>query len=115
VLVRWLPAFTPSRPAALLQKPARQSQKTAPFDFPGGHPHTLRSGGVTGTALHTGTAGPGQGQLGKSGRPGAFKEGAAVVGFMAVVGRGSVALDTVAVIYFIEEHPLFLPLIGPHL
>ena len=32
---------------------------------------------------------------------------------MAAIGRGPVALDTAAIIYFIEEHPLFLPLIAP--
>ena len=35
------------------------------------------------------------------------------MGLMAAIGRGPVALDTVAIIYFIEEHPLFLPLIAP--
>jgi predicted nucleic acid-binding protein len=32
---------------------------------------------------------------------------------MADVGRGAVGLDTVVFIYFIEEHPKFLPLIEP--
>jgi predicted nucleic acid-binding protein len=35
------------------------------------------------------------------------------VGLIDEVGKGSVALDTAAFIYFIEEHPLFLPLLRP--
>src|SRR5262252_5062234 len=35
------------------------------------------------------------------------------MGLMADLGRGPVAIDTAIFIYFIEEHPKFLPLIEP--
>jgi predicted nucleic acid-binding protein len=35
------------------------------------------------------------------------------MGLMADVGRGPVGVDTAIFIYFIEEHPRFLPLIEP--
>ncbi len=35
------------------------------------------------------------------------------MGLMADVGRGPVGMDTAIFIYFIEEHPRFLPLIEP--
>jgi predicted nucleic acid-binding protein len=35
------------------------------------------------------------------------------VGLIEQVGAGPVAVDTVAFIYFIEEHPLYLPLLRP--
>lgn len=35
------------------------------------------------------------------------------MGLMADLGRGPVAVDTAVFIYFIEEHPRFLPLIEP--
>ena len=35
------------------------------------------------------------------------------MGLIAALGPGRVALDTAVFIYFIEEHPTFLPLIGP--
>jgi uncharacterized protein len=35
------------------------------------------------------------------------------VGLSAVLGAGPVALDTAIFIYFIEEHPDFLPLVAP--
>lgn len=35
------------------------------------------------------------------------------MGLNAVIGTGVVALDTSVFIYFIEEHPRFLPLIAP--
>ena len=35
------------------------------------------------------------------------------MGLMADLGRGPVAIDTAIFIYFIEEHPMFLPLIEP--
>ena len=35
------------------------------------------------------------------------------MGLRADLGPGSVALDAAVFIYFIEEHPRFLPLIGP--
>jgi predicted nucleic acid-binding protein len=35
------------------------------------------------------------------------------MGLMADLGSGSVGVDTVIFIYFIEEHPQFLPLLGP--
>ncbi len=35
------------------------------------------------------------------------------MGLMNDIGRGSVGVDTVVFIYFIEEHPQFLPLIEP--
>jgi predicted nucleic acid-binding protein len=35
------------------------------------------------------------------------------VGLIADVGRGAIAIDTSIVIYFIEEHPRFLPLVLP--
>ena len=35
------------------------------------------------------------------------------MGLMTALGRGRVALDTAVFIYFIEEHPDFLPLISP--
>ena len=34
------------------------------------------------------------------------------MGLMADLGRGPVAIDTAIFIYFIEEHPKFLPLIN---
>lgn len=36
-----------------------------------------------------------------------------LVGLIAELGRGPVALDTAIFIYFIEEHPRFLPLVLP--
>jgi predicted nucleic acid-binding protein len=35
------------------------------------------------------------------------------MGLMADLGRGPVSVDTVIFIYFIEEHPRFLPLLEP--
>lgn len=35
------------------------------------------------------------------------------MGLIADLGRGPVGLDTVVFIYFIEEHPRFLPVVGP--
>lgn len=35
------------------------------------------------------------------------------MGLMEEIGRGPVGLDTAAFIYFIEEHPQFLPLVEP--
>lgn len=35
------------------------------------------------------------------------------MGLIADIGRGPVALDTVVFIYFIEEHPRFLPVVAP--
>jgi predicted nucleic acid-binding protein len=35
------------------------------------------------------------------------------MGLMADLGRGPVAIDTVIFIYFIEEHPKFVPVIEP--
>lgn len=35
------------------------------------------------------------------------------MGLIANLGRGPVALDTVVFIYFIEEHPRFLPVVAP--
>ena len=35
------------------------------------------------------------------------------MGLMADLGRGPVGVDTVIFIYFIEEHPQFLPLLEP--
>jgi predicted nucleic acid-binding protein len=35
------------------------------------------------------------------------------VGSIERLGRGPVALDTVSCIYFIEEHPTYLPLVEP--
>jgi len=35
------------------------------------------------------------------------------MGLMADVGRGPVGVDTAIFIYFIEEHPRFLPLVEP--
>lgn len=35
------------------------------------------------------------------------------MGLIRDIGRGPVALDTVAFIYFIEEHPRFLPILEP--
>jgi predicted nucleic acid-binding protein len=35
------------------------------------------------------------------------------MGLMDALGGGPVALDTVVFVYFIEEHPAFLPLIAP--
>ena len=37
----------------------------------------------------------------------------AIVGLIQDIGEGPVALDTVAFIYLIEEHPRFLPVIEP--
>jgi len=35
------------------------------------------------------------------------------VGLIADVGRGAIGIDTSIFIYFIEEHPRFLPLVLP--
>jgi hypothetical protein len=35
------------------------------------------------------------------------------MGFMNDLGRGPIGADTAIFIYFIEEHPAFLPLIEP--
>jgi len=35
------------------------------------------------------------------------------VGLIADLGRGPVGLDTAVFIYFIEEHPRFLPVVAP--
>lgn len=35
------------------------------------------------------------------------------MGLMATIGPGRIALDTVAFIYYVEEHSAFLPLIAP--
>ena len=35
------------------------------------------------------------------------------MGLLSDLGRGRVALDTSIFIYFIEEHPVYLPLVEP--
>jgi hypothetical protein len=35
------------------------------------------------------------------------------VGLIADLGRGPVGLDTAVVIYFMQEHPRFLPVVAP--
>lgn len=51
--------------------------------------------------------------MAQCGRRRARRRGAARVGLIESLGPGRVALDTAVFIYFIEEHPRYLPLIAP--
>src|SRR5439155_10564186 len=94
-------------------KAAEASEAEPPLGGPGSRSDPGRSSGAIRPALNPRTARAGQERMGGDRPIAARRHRATLVGLREDLGKGPVGLDTVAFIYFIEEHPDYLPLLDP--
>src|SRR5215210_1214987 len=100
-------------PGRSLRTASEARRARAPLPRPASHSLPGRVGEQTKAAVDSRASRLGQGALERYRPRRACAGGARFLGLLSDLGGGPVALDSSIFIYFIEEHPIYLPVVEP--